>query len=236
MADEKFAASERTDELLTIGDGVPEPSPEQAHREAAVRLVASGLIGLAWCAFVFGLVWIVAAFGQARMIGQVKEVHESRFLPFRYSISYLTPVENETAKILMTVAPSVVFAIVLPWLLVRTAQGLRALSSTKRRVAFGVLGLTLVVAAAGLTVALGQGDYLTAIGYGLTVLAPIAAIIVLTGRAAEAIFSPKYRALVANRPDWQPRPTRGTELASKGLVLLFGLGALFLLFGMLAGE
>ena len=133
-------AGRRIDRLAGAREGA-----RARGREAAVRAVAEGFLAMAGVAGLSGVVAIAFAFNRARNLGRVTEWSDMG-PPFftTMGISYLTHVEDETARLVAILAPWVAYAVAAPWALAAIGRGLRGLRPWARWAAVAVLAAACV--------------------------------------------------------------------------------------------
>jgi hypothetical protein len=211
----------------------------QAHRshEAAVRTVGAVFYALAVMVFVFGNPWVISAFVRATYLDRVGELPGAlHWLEAAERALQWSWVENETLRVFLVLLPPVIYTVVAPYLLFCIGRGLRHLSPLARKCALVLLGLACLLALAALLISLESGAQLGAVGATLSLIAPAVAFLVLSVRANRVLFSPKYHALVKAAPGSRPELRAGAAAAAKIVMLLWGLGVLFVLGAIVGGP
>lgn len=208
-------------DLLVIGPEVTELRRSLGNRKATVRVIASCLFVLAVLAVLSGL---LAPF-YAR---DLRVVQLSR-RPIEDSVG------DERLRIVLGLAPWVVYTIAGPWLLCLIGRGLRRLLPSARWAALIVLILVCLPSLAAFNEAFRDEEYVAAAARMMILLAPAAAIAVLEAPKTQLVFWPNYRAAVANSPGWKPELSPLAQLAGKLLLITLGLGVIVVLMAV-SGE
>jgi hypothetical protein len=215
---------------LTIGPDLVELRRAHGPQEAAVRTVGATFYVMAVMAALFGNPWVLFAILRVTIFDRIRDwpggadwlSSVSRILRWEW-------VENETLQLFFILAPAVVYTVVMPYLFFCIGRGVRRLSPLARTGALLVLGLACLASLMAFLISLQFEAYLGIVGALLTVIAPAVGISLLSATRSRILFSPKYRAVVAAVPGWWPALGFRAQLAGKGVLILWGLGVLFIL-------